>query len=341
MKTASVATALLFVICLAVLSACDGDGEGDLTPTPTLIPMTPYENTEHGFSIEYPEGWAESARGVGTYFSIEFRDPEGRLTVEVSVEYRTEEIALADAVSETKTYMEALPQFELISEGDVTIGEDTPGYELVGKGDLEFGRVEKFRYVMLVREKQVFWVGVRGEPAVFDQQEELVGAVMDSFRLLPTYTYVPPTPGPAGTYTSAEHGFSISYPAGWMEAPTGAPDEVIGLASVEGLPGVSVRVQPVEEGTTLAERGPQLSQELGQIWGDYGLVSEGEITLDDGTPAYEIVFSATMEGYTLKCKYVIVIQGTQAFFIMGFSMPTTFEQDEATLDEVIHSFHLE
>jgi hypothetical protein len=324
-----------------MLSACGGDGEGDLTPTPTLIPLTLYENTEHGFSIEYPEGWIEKVQGLGAYFLIEFRDPEGRLTVEVSVEYRTEEIALADAVSETKTYMEAMSQFELISEGDVTIGEDTPGYEMVGEGDIGAGKVEKFRSVMLVRQRQVFWVGGRGEPAVFDQQEELVGAVMDSFRVLSTYTYVAPTPGPAGTYTSAEHGFSISYPAGWMEAPTSRPEEVVALASVEGLPGVSVMVQPVEEGTTLAEYGPQLSQDIGQIWGDYGLASEDEIALDDGTPAYEIVFSATMEGYALKCKYVIVIQGTQAFFVMGFSMPDRFEQDEAALDEVIRSFHLE
>lgn len=340
MRIASVAIALLFAICLAVLSACGG-GEGDLTPTPTPIPMTLYESTEHGFSIEYPEAWIERVQGVGAYFLIEFRDPEGLLAVDMSLEYRTEEIALADAVSEGKTYMEGMPQFELISEGDVTIGEDTPGYEMVGKGDIGAGKVEKFRYVVLVREKQVSWVGVRGEPAVFDQQEELIGAVMDSFRFLPTYTYVPPTPGPAGTYTSAEHGFSISYPAGWMEAPTGRPDEVIGLAPAEGLPAVSVTVQPVEEGTTLAGYGPQLSQDLGQIWGDYELVSEGEITLDDGTSAYEIVFSATMEGYTLKCKYVIVIQGTQAFFIMGFSTPDRFEQDEAALDEVIYSFHLE
>jgi hypothetical protein len=341
MKTASVAMALLFAISLAVLSACGGDGEGDLTPTPTPIPMTLYESTEHGFSIEYPEGWIERVQGLGAYFSIEFRDPERGLAVDVSLEYRTEEIALADAVSETKTYMEDMPQFELISEGDVTIGEDIPGYQMVGEGDIGAGKVEKFRYIVLVREKQVFWAGVGGEPAVFDQQEELVGAVMDSFRSLPTYTYVPPTPGPAGTYTSAEHGFSISYPAGWMEAPTGASDEVIGLAPAEGFPDVSVRVQPVEEGTTPAGYGPQLSQDLGEIWGDYELGSEAEITLDDGTPAYEIVFSGTMEGYTFKSKFVIVIQGTQAFFIMGFSMPATFEQDEAALDEVIHSFHLE
>jgi hypothetical protein len=341
MKPASAATALIFVICLAMLSACGGDEESDLTPTPTSMPITLYENTEHGFSIEYPEGWIDSTRGVGTYFSAEFREPEGRLAADVSLEYKTEEMALADTVSESKTYMEAMPQFELISEGDITIGEDTRGYEIVGEGDLGAGKVEKFRYVVLVREKQSFWVGVRGEPAVFDQQEELVGSVVDSFRLLPTYTYVPSTPGPADTYTSAEHGFSISYPAGWMEAPTSRPEEIMSLASAEGFPSVSVTIQAVEEGTTLADYGPQLSQGLGQHWGGYELASEGEITLDDGTPAYEVVFSGTMEGYTLKSKYVVVIQGTQAFWVMGFSMPATFEQDEAILDEVIHSFHLE
>jgi len=344
MRIASVAMALLFAICLAALSACGG-GEGELTPslTPTSTPisMTLYESTEHGFSVEYPEGWIESTRGAGTYFSAEFREPEGRLTVDVSLQYNIEEMALGDVISESKTYMNDMPQFELISEGDVTIGEDSPAYEIVGKGDLETGKVEKFRYVLLVREEQAFWVGVRGEPAVVDQQEELVGAVMDSFRLLSTYTFVPPTPGPAGTYTSAEHGFSISYPAGWMEAPTGRPGEVVGLASTEGLPSVSVDVQAVEEGTTLAGYAPQFSQGLGEYWGDYVLASEGEITLDDGTPAYEIVFSGTGEGYALKSKFVIVIQGTQAFFIMGFSMPDRFEQDEAVLDEVIHSFRLD
>jgi hypothetical protein len=344
MKIASMAMAFLFASCLAVLSACGGD-QGDVTPalTPAATPtsMTLYESTEHGFSIEYPEGWTEKAQGIGTYFSGEFRDPEGYLTLDVSLEYKPEEVALADAVSETKAYMEDMSQFELISEGDVTIGEDIPAYQMVGQGDIGAGKVEKFRYIVLVREKQLFWAGVRGEPAVFDQQEELIGPVIDSFRLLSTYTYVPPTPGPAGTYTSAEHGFSISYPAGWMEAPMGRPGEVVTLASAEGLAGVSVVIQAVEEGTILADYGRQASQKLGQVWGDYELLSDGEITLDDGIPAYEIVFTGTMEDYALKGKYVIVVQETQAFFIMGFSTPATFEQDEATLDEVIHSFRLE
>jgi len=334
---------LAFVVCFLVLVVIvAGCGGPATTPAPPSAPMTLYESTEHGFSVKYPEGWTENERGIGIQFLLEFKDPEGRLTEEVWVEYRTEDIILTNYVTEVKEYMEATPQFEVFSEGDITIGEGISGYEIVGKGDLDTGEVEKFRYVVLVREKQAFGVGVRGEPAAFDQQEQLIDTIVDSFKLLSTYTYVPPTPSAGGTYTSAEHGFSITYPEGWMEAPpTGRPGEIISLASAEGLPSVSVSVSPVGEGTTLAEFGPQMSQGLSQRWGDYELVSEGEITLDDGTPAYEIVLSGTMEGYNLKGKYVILIQGTQAFIITGFSAPARFEQDEAAIDEVIHSFHLE
>jgi len=331
---------LLITAALALVTASCA-GASTPTPTPTPILMTLYENTEHGFSIEYPEEWTENVQRIGAYFILEFRDSEGRLTEEVSVEYMPEEIILTNYVTKNKEYLEAMPQFEVFSEGDVTIGEGISGYEMVGKGDLGTGKVERFRYVVVGREKQGFWVGARGEPAAFDQQEQLIDTIVDSFKLLPTYTFVPPTPTAGGTYTSAEHGFSISYPAEWMEAPTGRPGEVVSLSSAEGLPSVSVSVSPAGEGTTLAEFGPQLSQGLGQHWGDYELVSEGEITLDDGAPAYEIAFSGTMEGYALKSKYVIVIQGTQTFFIMGFSMPALYEQHEAVLDEVIHSFHLE
>jgi len=304
--------------------------------------MTLYESTEHGFSIEYPEGWTESAQQLGASFYIMFKDPEGRLSAMAGVEYKTEEATLADFVAEAKEYMEAMPQFELTSEGDVAISEGISGYEMVGKGDyFGDGKVGKFREVLLVREKQGFWVLVIGEPADFDQQEETIDAIVDSFKLLPSYTFVPPAPSVGGTYTSAEYGFSIIYPSGWVEAPMGTPDEIVSFAAAEGLPAVSISVHPVGEGTTLAEFGSQLSQELSQHWGDFELIAQGEKTLDDGTPAYEVVFSGTSEGYNLKSKYVIVIQGTQTFFLMGFSMPASFEQDEAVIDEVIHSFHLE
>jgi len=302
--------------------------------------MTLYESTEHGFSVENPEGWTEHSRGAGASFSFEFRDPEGHLAAEVGVEYKAENINLTDYVAEGKEYMAIMPQFEVSSEGDAAIGEGIAGYEIAGKGDLGTGEVESFRYAILVRDKQGFWVGARGDATAFDQQKELIDAIVDSFKLLSTYTFIPPV-STGGIYTSSEYGFSITYPEDWMEAPTGRPGEIISLSSAAGLLGVSISASPVGEETTLAEFGQQMSAGLAQHWGDYELVSEGEITLNDGTAAYEIVFSGTMEGYNLKSKYVIVIQGTQAFIIVGYSLPALFTQDEATIDEVIYSLHFE
>jgi len=325
---------LVIVVALAFLTASCGEGEA-------LTPMTLYESTEHGFSIKYPEGWTESAQVMGAFFSVDFADPEGTLYAMVSLDYRTEDVILADYVTEMKEYMDSVPQFELISEADVSVGEGIAGYEIVGKGDLGTGEVGKVRYVVLARGKQGFAVGVMGETADFDQSEETIDAIVDSFEFLPTYTFVPPTPSAGGTYTSAEYGFSITYPAGWMETFTGFYAEIVTFMSGMGVPSVTISQSLVAEGTTLAEYGPQFSQDMSQHVADYELFSQSSIMLDDGTPAYEIVFSGTMEGYILKGKYVIVIQGTQAFYIMGFSMLAAFEQDEATIDEVIQSFHLE
>ena len=162
------------------------------TPTPPALTMTLYENTEHGFSIEYPEGWTERSGMAGIAFSLVFRDPDGHVTEDVTVEYRTEEIALTDAVSEGKEYFEEyVPQFELISEGDVTIGAGISGYEIIGQADIGTGKVERFRYVVLVREKQAFWLGVRSEPGRFDEQKQLIDTIVGSFKLLPTYTFIP------------------------------------------------------------------------------------------------------------------------------------------------------
>ncbi len=336
--TMSAMSICLLALVLLVTSCQCGAPATTSEPAPPTLTMTYYESAEHGFSIEYPEGWAQQSHGAATSFSFQFNDPEGRLSAGVSVDYRAEEIGLADAASEGKGYLESSPQFEMVSEGNVTIGDSISGYEMVGKGDIGAGKVEKFRYVVLVREKQVLWVGISGEPVAFDEQKQLVDTIIDSFKLLSTYTFVPLPPSPGGTYTNAEHGFSITYPAGWAEATTGQYDEIVDLRAAEGLPEIMVRAWTEE--TTLDEAASELKQMYSEHVGNYGLLSEGEITLDDGTPAYEFVFKGTMEGYLLTCKCVIVVREADVFLIQGFTMPDRFEQDEPVLDEVIGSFHL-
>ena len=95
------------------------------------------------------------------------------------------------------------------------------------------------------------------------------------------------------------------------------------------------------EETTLAEAALKLKTNISKYIRDYELFSEGEVTLDDGTPAYEIVFGGIFEGSLLKCKAVIVIRETNVFVLESINLPARFEQDEPFMDEVIRSFHLE
>jgi hypothetical protein len=308
------------------------------TPTSPAPAMTFYENTEHGFSIEYPEGWAKTTHGAAATFYLQANEPEGSLSVGVSLEYKPEAITLDDAVAEGKGYMEAMPQHEIFSEGYVTMGDGISGYEMIGQGDEDIGRLQKYRYVLLVREKQVFWVGVSGDPDPFDAQGQLVETIVDSFKLLP-YTYEPPAPSPGGTYTNAEYGFSITYPAGWADYTTGQYAEILDLRAATGIPEVMIRTWT---GAASAEESAlTLQQVYSDNFADYEQLSEGEITLDDGTPAYEFVFNATMQGYFLTAKCVTVMRGADVFSIMGFGTPSTFARDELVLDKIIGSFHLE
>jgi len=277
---------------------------------------------------------------VGIAFSLMFRDPDGHVSEDVIVEYRTEEITLTDAVSQGKEdFEEYVPGFELVSEGDVTIGAGISGYEIICQGDFSTGKVERIKYVVLVREKQVFWLGVRSEPDRFDEQKQLIDTVMGSFKFLPTYTFVPPAPSEGGTYTNAEYGFSISCPAGWTEDDSGQHGAIVSLWPPEGLPVVSVTAWTEE--TTLAEAALKLKTGISKRIHNYELFSEGEVALDDGTPAYEIVFGGIIEESHLKCKAVIVIREANVFVLESINIPARFEQDEPFIDEVIRSFHLE
>jgi hypothetical protein len=309
-----------------------------VSTTPSMT-MVLYENTEHGFSFQYPEGWTEFTHSGATSFYIQYKNPESDFSVEISVDYQAGEMSLADAVIIFKSYMEGMSQFEISSEGDVTIAQGIPGYEMVGQGDEGGGNLTKFRGVVLVRGRQIFWVGVSVDPGQFDEYKQLADTFIDSFRLLAAYTYEPPAPSPGGTYTSAEYGFSITYPAGWSDVTTGQYSEILDLRADAGIPELMVRTWTGAAST--AEAALTLQQVYQENYPDYEFLSEGELTLDDGTPAYGFVFNATMQGYFLTAKCVIVMRGQDVFCMMGFGSPSTFAQDELVLDEIIGSFHLE
>jgi hypothetical protein len=155
------------------------------------------------------------------------------------------------------------------------------------------------------------------------------------------------TPAPSGptTYTNTEHGFSIILPEGWIEGKTGFPNEVVSFAPGPQpmVPDIVVYLESVEAGTTIDELGPQRSQQLSQEMDEFQLISEGEVKLNDGTPAYEIECQFLVMQYNvyIQEKSLYVIRGTELFSITGADITSSFAASEAKLDGSIYTFHLQ
>jgi len=324
-----------FILLALFHVSCNG---GSTTPGP----MTLFESAEHGFSIEYPEEWAEGVEETGTQFSFEFTEPEELLTASVYLEYRCGDIIWADFLTQGEEYLSSLPGYELISEHDVLVKGGISGHEFVAEGDLGTGYIEKFRFVLLVREQQGFWYGVHGEPAQFEDQESSVEAIMESFEMLSSFSYDWPRLWQGGNYTGA--GFSINIPAGWCQYPVLRTEHVCNFAAAEGNPSVHISPQQLSENTTPQEYVDDLVEALPSsgYWEDFDLLSVQNVTVGD-LAAYELVFTGISDlspGYMLKCKYLIVFHGGDVFWVMAATGSDLFEQHEAIIDDVIYSFRI-
>lgn len=315
--------------------------EPQVTPKAEPVTFAVYQNSERGYSIEYPRGWTFNEQWLGKGFSVDFKSADSSYGVYIYTESRTGENTLANAISDSKDYFKYQPHIKLISEAYITVGNGVAAHEIIyvaGSGENE----EKSRYIIFVRGQQSFSVMISGHPADIEQWQQTVDSMLGSFSLLPSYADAPDNQEPGGTYTDTRYGFSVSYPIGWFEVPTGRPGQLVSFAySEEGHPGATISLVPLDKETTLAEYVALLIHSLSQDWSNYQLVSQGEKALQNGTRAYEIVFSGTVEERSLKCKYLVVFQGNDVFLVMGFSSPELFEQDEGRMDKFLYSFNLE
>ena len=304
--------------------------------------MILFESTEHGFSIEYPEGWSENVQETDTQFSFEFTGPEGLLAASVYLYYGCGEITPADFLAQGEEYLSSMPGYELISERDVVVGAGFAGHETVAKGDLGNGQIGEFRFVLLVRERQGFWYGVHGESAEFDDQEDTVEAIMESFEVLSSYTYDWPKPWPGGEYVGT--GFSIIIPAGWCQYPVLRTEHVCHFEDADRSTSVHVSPQQLPGDTTPEEYIDDVVENLPSsgYWENFSLVAERSVIVG-GAAAYELVFTGMSDlspGYMLQCKYLIVCHGEEIFWVMAATDPDLFEQQESVIDDVIYSFRI-
>jgi hypothetical protein len=316
------------------------------TPTPTPAPGTLYENWTHGFSFRYPEGWAEAEAPVGgVQQGVVVASPDGKVTAGVQAYYFAEETTLEKFMDWIMS-QSGMGVTEPPSTKAITLADGTPAVEVLIQGS--YTGIERMsKAVCVLRETQGLIAYGTAGVADWDAYVEEIDGLLNSFRLLPFTGAIPtPTPTPAGTgfYRNEEYGFSISYPASWSEMPVSGEGDVFSVGAPGYMPGVMVIVMPFGGATSAAEVGAGFMEGMKGIMPDVEVVSQGEVSLDDGTPAYEIVYIGTPPsamGMKLECKILLVLRGEQSFMIEGYSMPEMFAGQEDVIDSVLYSFHLE
>ena len=146
----------------------------------------------------------------------------------------------------------------------------------------------------------------------------------------------------AGLYRNTTYGFAVTVPEGWAEEETGERQPIVVISAQEQLPLVAISLTALPQEIGLAEYASQMIDDLSQVYPQFQLVSEREVTLAQATPGYELVYTLPGDGDRLvKGKDVLVLRGTQLFHLSAADWAADFEGHLDVIDQVVYSFRLE
>jgi oligopeptide transport system substrate-binding protein len=146
----------------------------------------------------------------------------------------------------------------------------------------------------------------------------------------------------AGLYHNTTYGFAVTVPEGWVEEETGERQPIVVISAPDTLSLVAISLSALPQETGLAEYASQMTADLSQVYPQFQLVSQREVTLAQATPGYELVYTIAGDGDRLvKGKDVLVLRGTQVFHLSAGGSSADFEGHLDAIDQVIYSFRLE
>ncbi len=149
-----------------------------------------------------------------------------------------------------------------------------------------------------------------------------------------------PEPAPTKSYQNSEHGFALSYPDEWSEAPPWSPTAIFSLVSPDQKARVEIDAEYKTEETTLDAYVAFIKSEYFKPEYEVRILSEGDTTLEDGTPAYQMLYTEKLMGTTYKAKTVIIVRRTQCLGIYGMAPPADFDANQKDIDQILASFRV-
>ncbi|MEE9399959.1 MAG: ABC transporter substrate-binding protein, partial [Dehalococcoidales bacterium] len=222
--------------------------------------------------------------------------------------------------------------YKLLSQKEIRENGATAGYEI----DYEYtvnGVEWRGRSLLMKRGRYGFALSGDARESVYELNKPLLDACLESF--------MPPVVA-VGSYTNPAEGFSITLPAGWDGLETGerTPLLEINNPAEESPIYINIYMERIFESTTAEEFAKNIASLFSDLT-DYKIESQGEVTLGRATQGYEVIFTSDQNGLTIRRKIVSVIRGTQAFTTLVFTLASTYDERQSTIDELVGSFTLE
>ncbi|UCG94127.1 MAG: CocE/NonD family hydrolase, partial [Candidatus Aerophobus sp.] len=145
-------------------------------------------------------------------------------------------------------------------------------------------------------------------------------------------------------YKNKKYGFSLNYPAKYVEKEPrawggGESSEVFRAEAPKRVPQLSMSMYYMEDGTPFSEiKDTYLDAIAHQAATDIKFTSEKEITLSDGTPAYELEIEYRLRGYRLKTLNLWVQKYDRWFAAQAMTTADSWRSDLPEMKTIVSSF---
>jgi len=305
-------------------------GVEEHTASLTVADVETYTSEPYSYSISYPSGWTLDDSNPQDVWMV--KQQFTRILVGVTFwspgvsqeEYA--ELWLEESSNWAQDFNLLSRTDEVQRDGVVT------GHRIDFTGTID-GIEVRGTCVLMKRGNYGFEVYADARESVYDINKPLIEACLNSFK--------PPTVA-VGRYTNSAHGFSLNLPEGWDAVETGELTPVLHAETPVGEPLIYayVYLERIYESTTAKEWALDVAAVFQNEQG-YRIVSQGEVKLSEGTEGYEVIFTYKEDVYPIKRKVVSVIRGTQAFVVMTYSLASTYDTAQSTIDQLVRSFTLE
>ncbi|MEI7827019.1 MAG: PsbP-related protein [Euryarchaeota archaeon] len=148
-----------------------------------------------------------------------------------------------------------------------------------------------------------------------------------------------PSASPTNTYDSAK-GFTIKYPSDWTkdEPKSGALSVLFGIPTNNATENLNVQVWNLSANDTLSSLTATKLLAV-QDFSDFKQIEAGNTTLA-GNPAYKIVYTATVDGNSLKITQIWTVKDGKEYIITYKSDPKNFDTYASAAQQMIDSFQI-